>query len=117
MPHPIDISVGERLRAIRRQRGLTQSELGGTLGLTFQQIQKYERGANRISASRLALLANALAVPVGAFFEDGDTAGIDRNEDEIQELVTCFERMSPALKEDFVRLIDTIAANDGRPMI
>ncbi|HEV7371749.1 helix-turn-helix transcriptional regulator [Arenibaculum sp.] len=69
-PHPIDIHVGARLRLRRTLLGLSQEKLGEAVGITFQQLQKYERGANRISASRLYHLAQVLDVPVGFFFED-----------------------------------------------
>ena len=69
-PHEVDIHVGQRLRLRRTLLGLSQGELGRRVGLTFQQIQKYERGANRIGASRLAEFAEALGVPPGWFFEE-----------------------------------------------
>jgi len=69
-PNPIDIHVGRRVRQRRTLLGLSQEKLGEAVGLTFQQIQKYERGANRISASRLYELSQVLDVPVPFFFED-----------------------------------------------
>ena len=69
-PNPIDVHVGGRLRLRRTLLGLSQEALGEALGLTFQQIQKYERGSNRIGASRLFDLARALEVPVEYFYED-----------------------------------------------
>jgi transcriptional regulator with XRE-family HTH domain len=69
-PHPIDIHVGSRLRMRRTLLGLSQEKLGEAVGITFQQLQKYERGANRISASRLYHLAQVLDVAIGYFFED-----------------------------------------------
>jgi transcriptional regulator with XRE-family HTH domain len=68
-PHEVDLHVGKRLRMRRTLLGLSQGELGRSVGLTFQQIQKYERGVNRIGASRLAEFAAALSVPPGWFFE------------------------------------------------
>lgn len=68
-PHPIDIHVGARLRLRRVLLGLSQADLGERVGLTFQQIQKYERGANRIGASRLYELTQILDVPVSFFFD------------------------------------------------
>ena len=65
---PIDVHVGARLRGRRKELGLSQSDAGRSLGCTFQQIQKYERGANRISASALWKLAGLLEVEVGYFF-------------------------------------------------
>ena len=69
-PNPVDIHVGSRVRLRRTLLGLSQEKLGEAIGLTFQQIQKYERGANRISASRMYALARVLDVPVAFFFED-----------------------------------------------
>jgi transcriptional regulator with XRE-family HTH domain len=66
----IDALVGQRLRELRMLAGLSQSDLAATIGLTFQQLQKYERGVNRISASKLYLLARYLNVPVSALFAD-----------------------------------------------
>jgi transcriptional regulator with XRE-family HTH domain len=71
-PNPIDIRVGTRLRLRRNMLGLSQEKLGEAIGLTFQQIQKYERGANRIGASRLFELSRVLDVPVSFFFDDTD---------------------------------------------
>jgi transcriptional regulator with XRE-family HTH domain len=67
--HPVDVHVGDRLRTRRNARDLSQTALGDAVGVTFQQVQKYERGANRISASRLYEFAQVLAVEVGFFFE------------------------------------------------
>ena len=69
-PNPIDVHVGARVRLRRSLLGLSQERLGEALGLTFQQVQKYERGANRIGASRLYDLARVLDVPVAFFFDD-----------------------------------------------
>lgn len=69
-PHPIDVHVGSRLRLRRLMLGLSQTQLANRVGLTFQQIQKYERGGNRIGASRLYELAESLDVPVSYFFDD-----------------------------------------------
>ncbi len=69
-PHPVDVRVGARVRLRRNQLGMTQTGLGDAIGLTFQQVQKYERGVNRIGAGRLCDLARVLDVPVNFFFED-----------------------------------------------
>ncbi len=70
MPHEVDVHVGRRVRQRRKVMGITQEKMGEALGLTFQQVQKYERGANRISASKLFELSQLLKVPVGYFYED-----------------------------------------------
>ncbi len=66
---PVDMHVGSRIRLRRRLLGLSQTKLGDAVGLTFQQIQKYEIGANRVAASRIYQLATALNVPVSFFFD------------------------------------------------
>ncbi|MBF0327083.1 helix-turn-helix domain-containing protein [Magnetospirillum moscoviense] len=69
-PNPIDVHVGGRVRLRRTLLGMSQEKLGEALGLTFQQVQKYERGANRVGASRLFDLSRVLDVPVSFFFDD-----------------------------------------------
>ncbi|PLW76170.1 helix-turn-helix domain-containing protein [Cohaesibacter celericrescens] len=69
-PNPIDIYVGSRVRLRRMMLSMSQEKLGEHLGITFQQIQKYEKGTNRIGASRLQHIATTLEVPVAFFFED-----------------------------------------------
>ena len=76
MKHPVDVHVGKRVRHRRWMVGMTQQQLAGKVGIKFQQIQKYETGMNRISASRLWDIAEALSVPINFFFE-----GIDENVD------------------------------------
>ncbi|MGH7006797.1 MAG: helix-turn-helix domain-containing protein [Stellaceae bacterium] len=81
-PNPIDVHVGARVRLRRTLLGMSQEKLGQAIGLTFQQVQKYERGTNRIGASRLHELAQALEVPVSYFFAelnlpDGTSLGVD----------------------------------------
>jgi transcriptional regulator with XRE-family HTH domain len=68
-PNPIDIHVGSRVRLRRMMLGMSQERLGENLGITFQQIQKYEKGTNRIGASRLQHIARVLSMPVSYFFE------------------------------------------------
>src|SRR5512138_3267596 len=75
-PNPIDIHVGSRIRLRRTLLGMSQQKLGEAIGLTFQQVQKYERGANRVGSSRMFELARVLDVPISYFFEEmgSDTA-------------------------------------------
>ena len=70
--HPIDVHVGSRIRLRRTLLGLSQEKLGEMIGLTFQQVQKYERGSNRVGASRLFDLSRVLDVPMAFFFEEMD---------------------------------------------
>lgn len=69
-----DLRIGRRLRALRRRLGLSQTEMGRMIGVTFQQIQKYERGLNRVTASRLGALAKCAGIPVCFFFRGAEVA-------------------------------------------
>ncbi|MGP1394068.1 MAG: helix-turn-helix domain-containing protein [Inquilinaceae bacterium] len=135
-PHPIDVHVGSRLRLRRTLLGMSQEKLGEAIGLTFQQVQKYERGANRIGASRLHDLSRVLDVPVAFFFEDAPSAKASRAqaagmaEDaepytpdpmakrETLELVRAYYRIhNPALRRRVFDLIKAIANSEtqGQP--
>ena len=72
-PDPVDIEVGQRIKIQRLAAGLSQTELGENIGVTFQQVQKYEKGANRVGAGRLTQIARVLNIPVNAFFEGRET--------------------------------------------
>jgi len=106
-PDPIDIHVGLRVRERRKMLSMSQSSLGGIVGVTFQQIQKYERGTNRIGSSRLFRLANALDVTVSYFFEgtakhllepiEADSSLYDQKE--TQELIVVYY----GIQDTFVR--------------
>lgn len=77
-PNPIDIHVGARIRLQRNMMGMSQEKLGESLGITFQQVQKYEKGTNRVGASRLQSIAAVLSVPISYFFDGapgGDSGG------------------------------------------
>lgn len=71
-PHPVDVHVGGRVRLRRMMLGMSQDKLGEALGLTFQQVQKYEKGVNRIGASRVFEIARILDVPIQYFYDDFD---------------------------------------------
>jgi transcriptional regulator with XRE-family HTH domain len=68
---PEDVEIGRRIRALRIARGVSQTTLGGRLGVTFQQVQKYEKGANRVSAGRLRKIAEMLDTPITFFYDSG----------------------------------------------
>lgn len=70
-PDPVDIHVGKNIRIFRLAKGLSQAAVADALGVSFQQVQKYERGVNRVGSSRLSRLSKTLGVPVNSFFEDG----------------------------------------------
>ena len=78
-PNPVDTHVGSRVRLRRTMLGMSQEKLGEILGITFQQVQKYEKGSNRIGASRLQRISEVLGVPVSFFFEDAPGSDAPRN--------------------------------------
>lgn len=84
-PDPIDVSVGARIRLARKTQGLSQQALAESVGITFQQIQKYERGANRVSASMLVKIAQTLGIPVAELFGAND--GVRGLTDELADLL------------------------------
>lgn len=105
----IDTLVGERVRAYRRQLRLTQSQLAQQLGLTFQQVQKYEKGTNRIGAGRLLEIAHLFDVPIQALFPESE-ASIERAENRTGELKAISEFLGSAdgwrLCHSFLRVKD-----------
>ena len=136
-PHPIDRHVGTRLRIRRTLLGVSQTALGNMLGLSFQQIQKYERGMNRISAGTLHNLSRILDVPIGFFFDDmppelvatGHTTPIEAEKSsepplagdvmirrETLELVGTYYRIgNENLRQQLRHLIKAIACREGPP--
>ena len=108
-PRPIDVHVGSRIRLRRTLLGMSQERLGEALGLTFQQVQKYERGVNRVSASRLFDLSHVLDVPIGFFFDDVPDAVLSRRE--TLELVAAYYRiLDPAVRQRVLDLIKSLGS-------
>jgi transcriptional regulator with XRE-family HTH domain len=116
---PRDAEIGQRVRALRLQRGLSQTELGQLISVTFQQVQKYEKGANRISAGRLQRIAEVLGVPVAFFFatpadkETSDAAtghgGFLQTEGALR-LARAYARIKePGIRLQLLRLTEAIA--------
>lgn len=135
-PNPVDVHVGSRVRLRRTLLGLSQEKLGEAIGLTFQQVQKYERGANRIGASRLWDLSRVLDVPVSFFFEEMDESvssrsprNVLRGAEEVEEteadpmtkretleLVRAYYRIiDPQVRKRIYDLAKTLAVSDERP--
>lgn len=108
-PNPIDVHVGSRVRLRRTLLGMSQEKLGEAIGLTFQQVQKYERGANRIGASRLFDLSRVLDVPVSFFFddmpEDAAAAPVDDDEEGGEERVAPAYEPDPMAKRETLELV------------
>jgi transcriptional regulator with XRE-family HTH domain len=118
-PHPVDIAVGARVRTARVARGLSQAALAEQLGLTFQQVQKYERGANRISASKLVEIAQTLELAPAEFLQGLDTRPAqDLAPSTIglpgaAELLASYARLSPQTRRALVRLARDLAGSEG----
>jgi transcriptional regulator with XRE-family HTH domain len=100
-PNPTDKHVGSRVRMRRMMLGMSQEKLGDALGLTFQQVQKYEKGTNRIGASRLQQISHILQVPVEFFFEGAPSLGPQAN--------GMGEAPSPSYVSDFLATSDGLA--------
>lgn len=117
---PVDRHVGARIRAERTQAGLTQSQLGTAVGVTFQQIQKYERGTNRVSASMLVRTAKALGVSVSCLFPEPDGAGAGEAAAGIgafkdgRLLAECFAAMTPEQRQVLVSVAREFAGKERR---
>lgn len=122
-PDPIDVHVGQRVRARRKMLGLSQTQLGKELGVTFQQVQKYERGTNRIGSSRLFRMSTTLDVPVAYFFEGAETKlpgysdavgsldGDAFDRQETQELVEAYYRIAdPRIRKKVLGLARLLAS-------
>jgi transcriptional regulator with XRE-family HTH domain len=118
---PRDAEIGLRVRTLRLQRGLSQTELGSLISVTFQQVQKYEKGANRISAGRLQHIAEVLGVPVSFFFAAADAPKPPPG-DEVEfaflqtegalRLARAYARIRhPALRLKLLRLTEAIAGD------
>ncbi len=119
MTNAIDHHVGKRLRRRRRLLGLTQQQLAESVGVRFQQIQKYECGANRVSAARLYELSSALSVPVNYFYDglSGDGPPVAANADfmsrpETQELLRAYYRLAETPRR---RLLDLAKSLQDSP--
>ena len=102
-PNPIDKHVGSRVRMRRMMLAMSQEKLGNSLGLTFQQVQKYEKGTNRIGASRLQQISQILQVPVSFFFEGAPTVGTAPRGEGFSDAP------SPAYVSDFLATSDGLA--------
>jgi transcriptional regulator with XRE-family HTH domain len=105
--HPVDIYVGKRLRLKRTLQGLSQESIGNAIGVTFQQIQKYERGINRMGASRIFDFARALGVPVSYFFEGftEESSSAHANHGMAESAAPAFQAQDPMNNRETVELM------------
>lgn len=138
-PHPVDTHVGAKVKSRRLMLGLSQEELAKSIGLTFQQVQKYERGTNRISVSRLTEISRALKVPIDYFLEGcasvvlGTGGGVKKTamrgvsdtpqamlepdpmtKRDVLELIRAYEHIStPHLKKQLLEMAKAMAKSGG----
>jgi len=129
-PNPVDKYVGSRVRMRRIMLGMGQEKLGEALGLTFQQVQKYEKGTNRVGASRLQQISEILQVPVSFLFDGGPSGAINGNgfaegaspayvsdflaTSEGLALTRAFTRIGDSkMRRSIVELVEQIASRDG----
>lgn len=125
IPNPIDVHVGKRIRTRRLFLGMNQETLAKALGLTFQQVQKYEGGANRVSASRLSAMADILGVPISFFFGDLKAEDAKQTPAEQQsrermerpetiELIRLYYAISDEnVRHQFLEMVKAVAAATG----
>src|SRR6266702_2401565 len=114
-PNPIDKHVGSRVRMRRMMLGMSQEKLGDALGLTFQQVQKYEKGTNRIGASRLQQISNILQVPVSFFFEGASPAYVSdflATSDGLSLTKSFMKIKNSKLRRRIVDLVEQIAGEE-----
>jgi transcriptional regulator with XRE-family HTH domain len=125
IPNPIDIHVGKRIRIRRLLLGMNQETLASGLGLTFQQVQKYEGGANRVSASRLSAVAEILGVPISYFFGDLPATNVEVSAEEnlrrerlerpeTIELIRLYYAIpDPTVRRQFLEMVKAVAQSTG----
>ena len=116
MFHPVDCQVGKTIRKRRKMIGMSQEELGKAVGITFQQVQKYERGANRVSCSRLAAIAKVLKTPIEAFFGEygqGVSHPLEFPTKEEMKMVRSFRGMPPQAQKAFLSFSEVVGGQHG----
>ena len=120
MSHPVDVFVGMKIRQERRNLGLTQQSLAEQVGIKFQQIQKYETGANRVSASRLWQIAGVLGLPIAHFFEGADAAmnseklvklKNEMDDREMSKIVSILKNLDEDTRKKFLGIAETLSKN------
>lgn len=118
-PNPIDVYVGKKIREARILHGLSQSALADMIGVTFQQLQKYENAHNRVSCSRLYAISLVLDIPVQAFFADagsgkgGAVEQKDLPQPNTLDLVNAYSRLTPALRKSLSKTAKSLADSTG----
>ena len=114
-PTPDDATIRRNIRPHRERRGLTQAELGGRIGVTFQQVQKYERGVNRVAASRLCLIAQALDVSVADLLDqplnDAHPVAVMASTPSGRDMAKCWAQLPPHLQQALLQLAAFSAAS------
>src|SRR5665213_200704 len=121
-PDPLDMMVGAKIRIFRTHRGMSQTDLARKIGVAFQQVQKYEKGTNRIGASRLSRIAAVLGISVGELFETQDDTALDAKSpfqllsgrDELRVLTAYSRIADPRLRRAIAELVESAAGQPTR---
>lgn len=118
MPHPTDVHVGRRIREARVAKGMTQTDLGNALGISFQQVQKCEKGTNRVGSSRLWAICAVLDQPITYFFDGLSKVNASEPEPVLSSAAIRLAKEidgldDDAVKNQFLRLVRTYAKSDG----
>jgi transcriptional regulator with XRE-family HTH domain len=116
-PDPLDVMVGARIRIFRTHRGMSQSDLAGQIGVAFQQVQKYEKGINRVGASRLSRIAAVLGISISELFDSSGSKPADLKspfrllaERDALRVLTAFSRTTDSrVRRAIARLVETVA--------
>lgn len=118
----IDVEIGQRIRAQRKIKRLSQTELANKLGVTFQQVQKYENGTNRVAGGRLQLIAQALGVSIGFLFGDNGNGRVDKETDanlrmikrsDTVRLINAFDKLTGKVRASIVDMVENLAGGRG----
>src|SRR5882672_6473481 len=113
-PHPIDVKVGKLIRLRRQELAMSQTDLAKALGLTFQQIQKYEKGTNRVSASRLSEISEVLKAPITFFFSETGkpkTRSAEQEPSDLTEglrLIKAFGQIEKSKRKSLLTLVESV---------
>jgi transcriptional regulator with XRE-family HTH domain len=122
-PDPLDVTVGARIALLRNRRGMCQGELAGKVGITFQQVQNYEKGTDRIGVRRLSRVAAVLGVSVGELFDSSENEStvaksslqLLAERDALRVLKAFSRTTSPRVRRAFIRLLESVA--DRQPAV
>jgi len=112
-PHPIDKHVGNKIKTARKLRKMTQTDLAQAIGISYQQVQKYEKGDNRVSASMMYMIAQAINIPMAYFYngiERPNKGGIDEFDSRELTIIRKYRKMPPDKQNAVYRVVNSLGA-------